>query len=44
MFFVAERATHEGSLAAYALPQLPPEVPVARADGDRRGQRASRGL
>jgi hypothetical protein len=24
MFFVAERAIHEGSLEAYALPQLPP--------------------
>jgi hypothetical protein len=36
MFFVAERATHEGSLEAYALPQLPPEVRVTQADGDRR--------
>jgi hypothetical protein len=36
MFFVAERAIHEGSLDAYALPQLPPEVRVAQADGDLR--------
>jgi hypothetical protein len=36
MFFVAERAIHESSLEAYALPQLPPEVRVAQADGDRR--------
>ena len=36
MFFVAERAIHEGSLETYALPQLPPEVRVAQADGDRR--------
>jgi hypothetical protein len=36
MFFIAERAIHEGSLRAYALPQLPPEVRVAQADGDRR--------
>jgi Replication-relaxation len=36
MFFAAERAIHEGSLAAYALPRLPPEVRVAQADGDRR--------
>jgi hypothetical protein len=36
MFFVAERAIHEGSLAAYALPRLPPEVRVVQADGDRR--------
>ncbi len=36
MFFVAERAIHEGSLEAYALPQLPPEVRAAAADGDRR--------
>jgi hypothetical protein len=36
MFFCAERAIHEGSLEAYALPRLPPEVRVARADGDRR--------
>ena len=37
MFFVAERAIHERSLEAYALPLLPPEVRVAQADGDRRG-------
>jgi hypothetical protein len=36
MFFVAKRSIHEGSLAAYALPHLPPEVRVAQADGDRR--------
>jgi Replication-relaxation len=36
MFFIAERAMHEGSVEAYALPQLPPEVRVAQADGDRR--------
>jgi hypothetical protein len=36
MFFVAERAIHGGSLGAYALPQLPPEVRVMQADGDRR--------
>jgi hypothetical protein len=36
MFFVAKRLIHEGSLAAYALPHLPPEVRVAQADGDRR--------
>jgi hypothetical protein len=36
MFFVAERAIHEGSLGAYGLPQLPPEVRMAQADGDRR--------
>jgi hypothetical protein len=36
MLFAAERAIHERSLEAYALPQLPPEVRVARADGDRR--------
>jgi hypothetical protein len=36
MFFVAERAIHEGSLDAYALPLLPPEVRVAQADGDRK--------
>jgi hypothetical protein len=36
MFFVAERAIHAGSLEAYALPRLPPEVRVAHADGDRR--------
>jgi hypothetical protein len=36
MFFVAERAIHERRLDAYALPQLPPEVRVAQADGDRR--------
>jgi hypothetical protein len=35
MFFVAERPIHEGRLEAYALPQLPPEVRVAQADGDR---------
>jgi hypothetical protein len=36
MSFVAERAIHEGRLDAYALPQLPPEVRVARADPNRR--------
>jgi hypothetical protein len=36
MFFAAERAIHEGSLQAYALPQLPPEVRAAQTDGDRR--------
>jgi hypothetical protein len=36
MFVVAERAIHEGSMEAYALPQLPPEVRVAQANGDRR--------
>jgi hypothetical protein len=36
MFFVAERAIHEGPLAAYALPQLPPEVRVAQANEDRK--------
>jgi hypothetical protein len=36
MFFVAERAVHEGSLEAYALPRLPPEVRVKQAGGDRR--------
>jgi hypothetical protein len=36
MFFAAERAIHEGSLEAYGLPPLPPEVRVVEADGDRR--------
>lgn len=36
MFFCAERAIHGGSLEAFALPRLPPEVRVAKADGDRR--------
>jgi hypothetical protein len=36
MFFVAERAIPERRLDAYVLPQLPPEVRVAQADGDRR--------
>jgi hypothetical protein len=43
MFFVVERAIHEGSLAAYALPQLPPEVRVAQANGDRKVARCQRG-
>lgn len=34
MFFVAERAMHDGQLAGYALPLLPPEVRVEQADGD----------
>jgi hypothetical protein len=36
MFYVADRAIHEGSLEAYGLPQLPPEVRVAQGDGDHR--------
>jgi hypothetical protein len=43
MFFVAERAIHEGSLEAYALPQLPPEVRVAQAAGLGVGRGVSRG-
>jgi hypothetical protein len=43
MFFAAERAIHGGSLQAYALPRLPPEVRVAQADGDRGRRGASRG-
>jgi hypothetical protein len=35
MFFVAERAIHEGTLQAYAPARLPPEVRVAQADRDR---------
>jgi hypothetical protein len=34
MFFVAERDAHDGRLVGYALPSLPPDVRVARADGD----------
>jgi len=39
MFFAAERSIHEGSLEAYALPQLPPEVRVKQrmGIGGRRG-------
>jgi hypothetical protein len=35
MFFAAERPIHEGSLAAYARPRLPPEVRMAQVGGDR---------
>jgi hypothetical protein len=35
IFFVAERAIHERSLQAYALPQLPPEVRVAQTAAAR---------
>ena len=34
MFFVAERAIHQGSLEANALTRPPPDVRVAQADGD----------
>jgi hypothetical protein len=35
MFFVAERDVHDGRLAGYALPELPPDVRSVVADGDR---------
>jgi hypothetical protein len=35
MFFVAERDAHEGRVAGYGLPSLPPEVRVAAANGER---------
>jgi hypothetical protein len=34
IYFAAERDVHEGSLAAYAVPLLPPAVRVADAHGD----------
>jgi hypothetical protein len=37
MFFVAERAIHQGSLEAYALPQLPPEAGCAGRRGPAGG-------
>jgi hypothetical protein len=33
--FAAERDAHEGSLSAWATPQLPPDVRAALADGDQ---------
>jgi hypothetical protein len=35
MFLVAERAIHEGSLEAYVLPALPPDV-ASRIENGRR--------
>jgi len=35
MLFVAERDAHEGNMAAYALPSLPPRVRVVAANGER---------
>jgi hypothetical protein len=36
MFFVAERDIHEGSLRALALPELPPDLRVARGGSGAR--------
>jgi hypothetical protein len=36
ILFVAERDVHEGSLYAYGVPRLPPEVRVSIAHGDPR--------
>ena len=35
MLFVAERDAHEGRMAGYTLPALPPDVRVTAANGDR---------
>ena len=35
MLFVAERDAHEGRMAGYTLPALPPDVRVVAASGDR---------
>ena len=35
MLFVAERDAHEGRMAGYTLPGLPPDVRVTAANGDR---------
>ena len=35
MLFVAERDVHDGCIAGYTLPSLPPEVRVVAANGDR---------
>ena len=38
VLYVAERDIHSGSLSAWGLPRLPPEVRVAGADGDPRAR------
>jgi hypothetical protein len=38
LVFVAERAVHEGSLAGFALPALPPGVRASLADEDSAGE------
>lgn len=38
VLFVAERDAHEGSLSAYGVPLLPPEVRVVAAGGDPRAR------
>jgi len=38
ILYVAERDIHSGSLSAWGLPRLPPEVRVAVADGDPRAR------
>jgi hypothetical protein len=38
ILFASERDAHEGVLLAYGLPRLPPEVRVARAQGDPRAR------
>jgi hypothetical protein len=41
ILFAAERDVHEGRLAAYGVPRLPPAVRVAAAHGDPRAARAA---
>lgn len=38
IFYAAERDVHHGSLSAWGLPRLPPEVRVAAASGDPRSR------